>query len=140
MTSPIERIPQKEPFLFIDELVERSEDAILTRSLVKESSDYFKGHFPGNPIMPGVLICEACFQSGALLMTYKGDGIENKTAVVSRIQSAKFKTMVRPGDVLEIKTDLKELMPPAAYMKSVASVNGKKALIIEFAVTLVDAQ
>jgi len=140
VSDPIERIPQKPPFLFLDELVERTETAIHTRTLVKESADYFKGHFPGNPIMPGVLICEACFQSGALLMTYQGEGINNKTAVVSRIQSAKFKTMVKPGDELEIKTELKELLPPAAYMKSTATVAGKKALIIEFAVTLVEAK
>ena len=88
--------------------------------------------------MPGVLICEACFQSGALLMAHKGEGISNKTAVVSRIQSAKFKQMVKPGDQLDIKVELKELISPAAYMKAVASVAGKKALIIEFAVTLVE--
>lgn len=138
MENPIERIPQKDPFLFIDEMVEKTENTIHTRKEVKENEDYFKGHFPGNPIMPGVLICEACFQSGALLMSYQGEGIANKTAVVSRVQNAKFKNMVKPGDVLDIKTELKDLIEPAAYMKSVASVNGKKALIIEFAVTLVE--
>ncbi len=134
----IERIPQKEPFLFLDEMVERDEKTIHTQTLIKKEADYFKGHFPGNPIMPGALICEACFQSGALLMTYQRGGLENKTAVVSRIQSAKFKSMVRPGDVLEIKTELKELIGNAAYMKSIATVAGKKALVIEFAVALVD--
>lgn len=136
--NPVEMIPQKEPFLFIDEMVDRTENTIHTKKLVKESEDYFKGHFPGNPIMPGVLICEACFQSGALLMAHKGEGISDKTAVVSRIQSAKFKQMVKPGDQLDIKVELKELISPAAYMKAVASVAGKKALIIEFAVTLVE--
>ena len=136
--NPVEMIPQKDPFLFIDEMVDRTENTIHTKKLVKESEDYFKGHFPGNPIMPGVLICEACFQSGALLMAPKGEGISNKTAVVSRIQSAKFKQMVKPGDQLDIKVELKELISPAAYMKAVASVAGKKALIIEFAVTLVE--
>lgn len=136
--NPVEMIPQKDPFLFIDEMVDRTEDTIHTKKTVKESEDYFKGHFPGNPIMPGVLICEACFQSGALLMAHKGDGIASKTAVVSRIQNAKFKNMVKPGDQLDIKVELKELIGPAAYMKAVASVSGKKALIIEFAVTLVE--
>lgn len=138
--NPIERIPQKDPFLFIDELVERQENTIHVRKKVKSEEDYFKGHFPGNPIMPGVLICEACFQSGALLMSYKENGMKNKTAVVSRIQNAKFKTMVKPGDTLEIKTELKEEMGAAAFMKSVASVDGKKALIIDFAVTLVESE
>lgn len=137
--EPLERIPQKDPFLFIDEMLERQDDKILTRLKVKESEDYFKGHFPGNPVMPGALICEACFQSAALLLSYQEGGFEDKTAVVSRIQNAKFKSMVRPGDVLEISTELKERIGPAAYMKSIASAGGKKALIIEFAVTLVQA-
>lgn len=140
MDNPIDRIPQKKPFLFIDEMVERGEVNIHTRKHVKESEDYFQGHFPQNPVMPGVLLCEACFQSGALLMSYQGDGIENKTAVVSRIQNAKFKNMVKPGDVLDIKVELKELMGNAAYMKAVASVGNKKALIIDFAVTLVETE
>lgn len=138
MENPIERIPQKAPFLFIDEVMDRTEDSIVVKKRVPPESDYFRGHFPDNPIMPGVLICEACFQAGALLMTYQDEDLKNKTAVVSRIQNAKFKAMVKPGDELEIKTQLIERLENAAYMKATAKVDNKKALIIEFAVTLVE--
>ncbi|MEX0798789.1 MAG: 3-hydroxyacyl-ACP dehydratase FabZ family protein [Bacteriovoracaceae bacterium] len=138
--NPVDRIPQKEPFLFVDNVIERTKNSIVTEKKVTGLEDFFKGHFPGNPIMPGVLLCEACFQSGALLMSYQGEGIEKKTAVVSRVQNAKFKTMVKPGDTLKIKVELKELMGNAAFMKGVVSVEEKKALVLDFAVTLVENQ
>lgn len=136
--NPVNRIPQKEPFLFVDKVLDRTEDAIVTEKVLTGEEDFFQGHFPGNPVMPGVLLCEACFQSGALLMSYKGEGLENQTAVVSRIQNAKFKHMVKPNDTLNIKVELKELIGNAAFMKGVVTVENKKALILEFAVTLVD--
>lgn len=135
----LKRIPQKQPFLFINDIQDRTEDSIITTLDISGDEDFFKGHFPRNPIMPGVLLCEACFQTGALLMSYKfEDGLENKTAVVSRINNTKFKSMVRPGDKLEIKVDLTEQIGNAAFMKGIIKVGNEKALIIDFAVTLVD--
>lgn len=135
----LDRIPQRDPFLYIEDIVDRTQNTITTSQKITGNEDFFKGHFPGNPIMPGVLLCEATFQTGALLMSYIMDGgISGKTAVVSRIQSAKFKNMVKPGDQLEIKVELKELISNAAYMKGKLLTNGKTALQIEFACTLVD--
>ena len=138
----LERIPQRTPFLYIEEIINKeiSNDikTITTSQKITGQEDFFKGHFPGDPIMPGVLICEAAFQTGALLMSYvMEDGIANKTAVVSRIQSAKFKNMVRPGDTIEMTVSLKDQLDNAAYMKGKVTVNGKTALQIEFACTLV---
>lgn len=134
----IKNIPQKDPFLFIDDIIERSEKMIMTSKTLSGDEDFFKGHFPDNPIMPGVLLCEACFQSGALLMSYIiKDGLNNKTAVVSRIGSTKFKSLVKPKDKLIIKVELKEQIDNAAFMKGLITVDNKKALIIDFAVTLV---
>jgi 3-hydroxyacyl-[acyl-carrier-protein] dehydratase len=139
MNEILSRIPQRDPFLFIDEMVDRTEDSITTKRKVTGEEDFFKGHFPGQPIMPGVLLCEASFQTGALLMSYILEGgLEGKTAVVSRINNAKFKNMVVPGDELEIKVTLTEQIGPAAYMKAVVTANGKKSLILDFAVTLVE--
>jgi 3-hydroxyacyl-[acyl-carrier-protein] dehydratase len=132
-------IPQRDPFLFIENIVERSEDSITTSKLLTGKEDFFKGHFPGRPVFPGVLMCEAVFQTGALLMALKGQGAGNtKTAVVSRIQSTKFKNMAKPGDLLHITVDFVESLANAAYMKGKITANEKTIMSIEFAATLVD--
>lgn len=129
-----ELIPQRPPFLFVDNIVERSEKTIKTTLQVTGLEDFFQGHFPGNPIMPGVLLQEALFQSGAALMSGRaGAGL----GVVTRVQNAKFKNMVRPGDLLEMEVELVESLSNAHYMKGVSKVAGKTVLVIEFTVASV---
>ena len=125
-------IPQRSPFLFVDKIVERIDKTIRTQYLVKGEEDFFKGHFPGNPIMPGVILQEAIFQSGAALMSQLQSG--SGLGVVTRVQNAKFKNMVQPGDLLEMEVELVESLSNAHYMKGVTKVSGKTVLIIEFAV------
>ncbi len=132
-------IPQRDPFLFVDKVIQRDENTIHTQKLLTGEEDFFKGHFPGNPIMPGVLLCEAVFQSGALLMAGREtEESSHKLAVVSRIQNSKFKKLVRPKDLLDIEVKLKEHLANAYYMKGKITVDGKVALIIEFACTLTE--
>jgi 3-hydroxyacyl-[acyl-carrier-protein] dehydratase len=138
----LKRIPQRAPFLYIEEIISKeitdTIKTVTTSQKITGKEDFFKGHFPDNPIMPGVLICEAAFQTGALLMSYVMEGgISGKTAVVSRIQSAKFKSMVRPGDEIQMTVTLVDQLENAAYMKGKVTTNGKTALQIEFACTLV---
>jgi 3-hydroxyacyl-[acyl-carrier-protein] dehydratase len=131
----LETIPQKPPFLFVDKVVERQENSIKTSFFVSGEEDFFKGHFPGNPIMPGVLLQEAAFQSGALLMAKKGsDGL----GVVAKVGGAKFKNFVKPGDTLEMEVELVDQVSNAFYMKGKTRVNGKVVLAIDFSCALVE--
>lgn len=135
----LDTIPQREPFLFIENIIERTEDSITTSKKLTGEEDFFKGHFPGSPVFPGVLMCEAVFQTGALLMGLKGQSADgSKKALVTRIQNAKFKNMATPGDELHIKVDFVEMLAQAAFMKGKITSNGKTIMSIEFAATLVD--
>jgi 3-hydroxyacyl-[acyl-carrier-protein] dehydratase len=124
-------IPQRPPFLFVDKITNLSENKISTSLTLSGNEDFFKGHFPGNPIMPGVLLQEALFQSGAALMSQKsGAGL----GVVTRVQNAKFKNMVKPQDTLEMEVELVDSLANASFMKGTTRVNGKIVLSLEFAV------
>lgn len=125
-------IPQREPFLFIDNIVEKGETQILVQKKLTGEEDFFKGHFPGNPIMPGVLMCEACFQAGAALLSVPGK--EAGLGVVTRIKDTKFKGMVKPGDLLDIKVEMEERLANAVYCKGHIEVDGKKVVQIKFQV------
>jgi len=136
MDEVLRAIPHRPPFLFVDQVVEMTDKKIKAVRKMDPEEAYFKGHYPGYPIMPGVLVCEAIFQTGAILlsriMTDVGEGVP----VLGRINNAKFKQMVKPGDTLELEAELVERMGTAYFLKGRASVRGKTAVTVEYAVTL----
>jgi 3-hydroxyacyl-[acyl-carrier-protein] dehydratase len=135
----LDHIPQREPFLFIEDIVDRGENFITTSKLLTGEEDFFRGHFPGDPVFPGVLMCEAVFQTGALLMSLRGESAaQSKTALVTRVQGAKFKNMARPQDLLHITVEFVEMLGPAAFMKGKITAQNKTIMTIEFAATLVE--
>ena len=128
-----ELIPHREPFLWIDEVVEVSESQITARKFIDPALDVFRGHYPKFPVLPGVLICEACFQAGAILIAHAGTANEGMVPVVTRVSNVKFRQMVRPGDMLEIEANLTERLGGAFFFTAKASVAGKVAARVEFA-------
>ncbi len=132
----LQAIPQRAPFLFVDKIIERSNNVIHTQKLLTGQEDFFKGHFPGNPIMPGVLLCEACFQTGAILMS-ANDKDAKGTGVVTRIRDTKFKNFVKPGDLMDISVTLEDHLDNAFYMSGQIKVNGSLVLKVKFQGALV---
>ncbi len=135
------RIPHRPPFLFIDKIIEINEDSAKASLFVKPDFPFFKGHYPENPIMPGVLLCESVFQTGAIFLAdYLSNQSltdENVTPVLSRIRDARFKRMVLPGDDIEISVFLKEQMGQFYNLTGEIKNKGKTALTISFALALV---
>ena len=136
----LERIPHRPPFLWLDKVLEIGEDSIRVEKVVPADLDLFRGHYPGYPIMPGVLLCEAVFQAGALLIgnllgpeTKANSNEPVSMPVLTRILGAKFKREVRPGDRLEIRATLVERLGPAWLLKGSVRVDGKVAVQVEFA-------
>jgi 3-hydroxyacyl-[acyl-carrier-protein] dehydratase len=132
------RIPHRPPFLWLDRILEISGETIRAEKTISADLDVFKGHYPDYPLMPGVLLCEAVFQAGALLIgeMVKDEGPMAGVPVLTRITGAKFKREVRPGDTIEIRATLKEKLGPAWFLKGSVRVNGKVAVQVEFACAL----
>ena len=121
MEDVLNAIPHRPPFLFVDKIVEITDTAIKTTKEISPEESFFKGHYPGNPIMPGVLICESIFQTGAVLLSNIITDISEGTPVLTRISNGKFKNIVRPGATLEIEVEVVERVSNAFFMKGKAS-------------------
>jgi len=141
-TISVDAIPHRDPFLFVDEIVEVDDKHIVTTRFIDPASDFFRGHYPGEPIMPGVLVCESCFQAGALLVAHLTGGSDawKGVPVVTRIKDARFKRMVRPGDNLRCEVSLDDVLDNCYFLTGRASVDGKLATRVEFACMLADAE
>ena len=133
----LQYIPHRPPFLFVDKVTEEFDDTIKAEKTVDPSEPFFQGHYPDRPIMPGVLIFESIFQTGAIMMG-KRIANEGKIPVLTRVNNVKLKHAVNPGDTLQIEVTLKDLVSSAAYMTGKALVNGKTAVTLEFTAMLVE--
>jgi len=134
VASLLSSLPHRPPFLFVDEIVEVAAERIVTRTLADPKADFFRGHYPGHPIMPGVLLCECCFQAGALLIVHRKGGWNwsDGMPVLTRIGDARFKHIVRPGDSLLTEVTLDDELDGAYVLAGRLSVSGKLALRVSF--------
>lgn len=135
-----ERIPHRPPFLWVDKVLEIDDEHIRAEKLIPENLEIFQGHYPNYPIMPGVLLCEAIFQTGALLISERIRSAHGRVLclgqsipVLTRILGAKFKREVKPGERIELTVQFKDQVGPAWFLKGSVKVNGKVAVQVEFA-------
>lgn len=121
-------LPHRYPFLLIDRIVEfeRTKRVVALKN-VTMNEPHFAGHFPGAPVMPGVLVIEAMAQAGAVLMLNEIPDRENKLAMFTGIDGAKFRQQVVPGDQLRIEVDVLNFRSRAGRMLGRAYVDGKLA-------------
>ena len=130
-----QRIPHRPPFLWIDEVVKYSEKRLHARKHLDPALDVFAGHYPGFPVLPGVLQCEAAFQAGALLIASLVSLETDQVPVVTRLNNVRFRRMVRPGETLDIEVELTEQVANAWFLSGKTSVAGEVATRLEFACT-----
>lgn len=138
----LQSIPHRYPMLLVDKIVSFEEDknAVGIKN-VTFNEPYFMGHFPGKPIMPGVMIIEAMAQTASIMvMNSKGRKLEDKLVYFMSIDNAKFRKPVVPGDVLEMHINVIQNRGPVWKMSGVGIVDGVKVAEAEFSAMMVDKE
>ena len=136
--NPEDFLPHRPPMLLVDEIVEISEDSITCTKTFGHEEFFVQGHYPGNPIVPGVILIEAAVQAGAIFISSKlSDGF-NGVPVLTRVNDVRFKNMVKPGDEVTLVAELDEKVGGAYFMKARVLVDNKPAARFTFACTLVE--
>lgn len=146
MSTPVTSlIPHRPPFLFVDEIVSETPDGLIARRRWRPDEDFYRGHYPGAPITPGVLLCEAVFQSGALYMARQVQlaanaatavaGSDSGVPLLAKISDVRFRNPVYPGDTILIEVKKKDAMGGFTLMSgAIRKDDGTRVLTVDFAV------
>jgi len=129
-------LPHRYPFLLVDKILEQEENKIVGVKNVTMNEPFFQGHFPGHPVMPGVLIIEAMAQVGGVLMFSKEEN-RGKIPLFAGIDKARFKKLVRPGDQLKIKVEIIKMIKGIGKAKAEAYVDDNLVASAELLFTAV---
>ena len=131
-------LPHRYPFLLVDKVVflDLDQSEIIAQKNVTINEEFFQGHFPISPIMPGVLILEALAQTGGILVYKKGH--TTKIALLLNVTNAKFRIPVKPGDVVKMHAKALHITSRAGKIKAKAIVNDKVAVEAELSFALIE--
>lgn len=133
-------IPHREPFLLLDEIVEQSDERIVCRKRFTGDEFWFRGHYPDYPVTPGVILCEAAMQAGAVLLSRFAADARGAVPVATRANNVQFRKIVYPGDTILIEVELTERLSNAYFMKARVTVEGQLAMRFEFACALAERE
>ena len=139
----LDAIPHRDPFLFVDEIVQWDEKEIVCKKTFTGEEFFYAGHYPGHPLTPGVLLCEAAMQAGAIFLAkYFRETHVDETGmpVVGRMNDIKFRQMVRPGDEVLLHVTLTDKMKEVYFMKAKVTTGNKTAVTFTFACTFVSEE
>jgi 3-hydroxyacyl-[acyl-carrier-protein] dehydratase len=135
----IEKIlPHRYPFLLVDRITELEDMRVVGIKNVTMNEPHFTGHFPGQAVMPGVLIIEAMAQTAGVLVLHRMQDRDSKVVFLATIENAKFRKPVVPGDQLRLEVKFLKLKPSVAKMQCEATVDGTKVAEAELVCTLID--
>ncbi len=139
MANVTDFIPHRPPFLFVDALVSETAEGLVAQRTWRAEEDFYKGHYPNAPITPGVLLCEAVFQTGALFLARQaaaagakpGEGVP----LLAKISDVRFRNPVYPGDSILIEVKRKEQLGGFTMMSgAVKKADGTRVLTVDFSV------
>jgi 3-hydroxyacyl-[acyl-carrier-protein] dehydratase len=137
----LDSLPHRYPFLLVDRVLEMVPGRrIVAIKNVTFNEPFFQGHFPGAPVMPGVLIIEALAQTGAVLMLHDFADRHGKLVYFAGIDGARFRRVVGPGDRLQLTMEVVKLRSRTCKMKGVAEVDGEVAAEAEILSAMVDRE
>lgn len=137
MTEVEKLIPHRPPFLFVDEIVSHDGETLVAKRTWRAEEDFYKGHYPGAPITPGVLLCESVFQTGALLMARLMAGTaggQGGVPLLTKVSDVRFRLPVYPGDTTTIEVKRKETVGDFHFMSGSMKNGDKRVMNVDFSV------